>query len=276
MDSLTARSLLFVPGNRPERFAKACASGADAIIVDLEDAVPPAEKPAARASVQAWLSPSCPVLLRINGVESEWFADDADLCRRPGVAGIVLPKAERAADVEALASIGGAGLGILPLIESARGMWDAHAIAAARNVQRLIFGTIDFQLDLGMRAAEDELLAFRTRLVLVSRVAGIAPPVDGVTVAIDDVGAIAADTARARRLGFGGKLCIHPRQVGPVNAGFVPTAAEIAWARRMVEAAARAAGSAVAVDGRMVDRPVILRAESILREAARRASTAPT
>jgi citrate lyase subunit beta/citryl-CoA lyase len=112
--------------------------------------------------------------------------------------------------------------------------------------------------------------------VLVSRVAGIAPPVDGVTVAIDDVGAIAADTARARRLGFGGKLCIHPRQVGPVNAGFVPTAAEIAWARRMVEAAARAAGSAVAVDGRMVDRPVILRAESILREAARWASNAPT
>ncbi len=276
MDSPIARSLLFVPGNRPERFAKACASGADAIIVDLEDAVPPGEKTTARAAVRAWLSPAHPVLLRINAVDTEWFAEDAQLCRRPGAAGVVLPKAESPADIEALAAVGGAGLRILPLIESARGFADAQAIAGTRGVQRLIFGTIDFQLDLGMSAGEDELLPFRTQLALVSRVAGLEPPVDGVTVAIDDVAMLAADTARARRLGFGGKLCIHPRQVDPVNAGFAPTPAEIAWARRVLEAAARAAGAAVAVDGKMVDRPVILKAESILRDAMPRAQATGT
>jgi len=271
MENPIARSLLFVPGNRPERFAKACASGADAVIVDLEDAVPPDEKATARAAVRAWLSPAHPALLRINAADTGWFAEDAQLCRLPGVAGVVLPKAERTADIEALTSIGGAGLAVLPLIESAHGLWHAQSIAGTRSVQRLIFGTIDFQLDLGMRAGEDEMLPFRTQLVLASRMAGIAPPVDGVTVAINDATAIAADTARARRLGFGGKLCIHPRQVGIVNAGFAPTAAEVAWARNVVQAAARAAGAAVAVDGKMVDRPVILRAEAILRDATQRA-----
>src|SRR5690606_21829985 len=130
------------------------------------------------------------------------------------------------------------------------------------------FGTIDFQVDLGMRDAdEDDLLPFRTQFVLESRLASIGAPIDGVSTAIDDAERLAHDVQRARRLGFGGKLCIHPRQVAQVNALFAPNDDEIAWAKRVLEAAASAGGAAVAVDGRMVDKPVMLRAEAILREA---------
>ena len=272
MQNLVARSYLFVPANRPERFDKAYGSGADAVIVDLEDAVVPAQKIAARAAIAKWLSPAKPVLVRINSAGTEWFRDDADMCRLPGVAGVVLPKAERVEDLEFLAGRLEAAVALLPLIESAQGFWNAHAIAQARHVRRLIFGSIDFQLDLGIKGDDSELLYFRSQLVLVSRVAGIASPVDGVTVTLENVEQLRAETARARRLGFGGKLCIHPKQVGHVNEVFQPTPEEIAWARRIVEAALRADGAAIAVDGSMVDRPVMLKAEEILRESERGAN----
>jgi citrate lyase subunit beta/citryl-CoA lyase len=132
-----------------------------------------------------------------------------------------------------------------------------------------VFGSIDFRLDLDLRGEEDELLPFRSQLVLVSRVAGIGSPVDGVTVALDDEAVLRADSERGRRLGFGAKLCIHPRQAATVNACFSPTADEVAWATRVIAAAAGSGGAAVAVDGRMVDRPVVARAERILAEIAR-------
>lgn len=267
MQAHIPRSYLFVPGNRPERFAKACAAGAGAVIVDLEDAVPPAEKTAARASLAAWLSNAESVLIRINSADTEWFSDDLALCRMPGVAGIVLPKAER---VEDIASVAHAGAGfILPLIESAQGFWNVQALAQAPRVQRLVFGSIDFQLDLGIDGDKEELLHFRSQLVLFSRIAGIQPPVDGVSTAIDDPEQLRADTLRARRLGFGGKLCIHPKQVGQVNDAFRPSESDIAWAKRVLEAASTAQGAAVAVDGKMVDRPVILKAQEILDESER-------
>ena len=259
------RSYLFVPGNRPERFDKALAAGADAVIVDLEDAVPEAEKDSARAAVARWLAPEKPVLVRINATGASAFRDDLELCRHPGVAGIVLPKAE-ALD-EQLTDM---AKPILPLIETAQGLWSVLAVASTPGVQRLLFGSIDFQVDLGI-AGEEELGFHRAQLVLASRVAGVLPPVDGVTTAINDDALIRADTLRARRLGFGGKLCIHPKQLAAVHAGFAPTADEVAWAGRVRDAAAAAGGAAVAVDGKMVDRPVILRAEEILAEAARRA-----
>jgi citrate lyase subunit beta/citryl-CoA lyase len=268
MDSFLQRSYLFVPGNRPERFAKACAAGADAVIIDLEDAVPAAEKAAARSAIAAWLTPAQPVLVRINGADTEWFGDDLRLCSVPGVAGIVLPKAERPEDIKRLRLAGAAR--VLPLVESARGMADAQALAAAPGVQRLLFGSIDFQQDLGIIGEHEELLAFRSQLVLASRLAGIEPPVDGVTTAIDDAALLRSDALRARRQGFGGKLCIHPKQVQPVNEGFMPDAAEIAWAQRVLAAADAAHGAAVAVDGKMVDRPVILKAQGIMQEARRR------
>lgn len=268
MQESIARSYLFVPGNRPERFDKACASGADCVIVDLEDAVPPTEKTAARDAVARWVSPQHPVLVRINSADSEWFADDLSLCSLPGVAGIVLPKAERFDDLAQIMERGARR--VLPLIETAQGMWNAQTLAQTRGVERLMFGSIDFQLDMGIDGELDELLYFRSQLVLVSRVAGILAPVDGVTVAINDPEQLRADTQRSRRLGFGGKLCIHPKQVETVNSCYRPSADEIAWARRVLQAAAAANGAAVALDGKMVDLPVIRKAEEIIAEADRR------
>lgn len=260
-------SYLFVPGRRPERFDKACASGAGAVIVDLEDAVAPEDKVAARNAVAAALSPARPLLVRVNGADTAWFREDVEMCRTAGVGGIVLPKAERAEDIGYIVERIGPGMPVLPLIETAQGMWNAHELARCPSVQRLLFGSIDFQVDLGINGDGDELLAFRSQLVLVSRVAGIKAPVDGVTTALDDAERLRSETIRARNLGFGGKLCIHPRQIETVNACFLPSEEEIGWAKRVMEAAAGANGAAVAVDGKMVDKPVLLRAEAILAQA---------
>jgi citrate lyase subunit beta / citryl-CoA lyase len=268
MPLLSPRSYLFVPGNRPDRFAKACASGADAVVVDLEDSVAAADKMTARAAVAAWLTPAQPVLVRINVANSEWFRDDLSLGGKPGVAGVLLPKAERVEDIRGVAERFGAAAPILPQIETAQGFWNALALAGAQHVQRLLFGSIDFQLDLGMTADEEELLYFRSQIVLISRLAGIQSPVDGVTTDINLPERLRADTLRARRLGFGGKMCIHPKQVPVVNECFAPTADEEAWARRVVEASAAAHGGATSVDGKMVDRPVLAQAEKILESVA--------
>jgi len=261
------RSYLFVPGNRPDRFEKALASGADAVIVDLEDAVPPESKAEARTAVARWLAPEHPVVIRINGADTPWFAEDVALCALAGVAGVMVPKAERVADLQSIATVA-VERAVLPLVETAAGFENLRALARADGVQRLVFGSIDFQLDLGI--LDDELTAFRSQLVLVSRLANLVAPVDGVCTAIDDTEQLQRDTTRARRLGFGAKLCIHPRQVESVNQGFVPSADEVAWARRVLAAAAQAGGAAVALDGRMIDRPVILRAQAIVDEAEAR------
>ncbi len=260
------RALLFVPGHRADRFDKALAAGASAVIIDLEDAVAPADKDAARATLAGWLQPKHQVIVRINSADTPWFADDLALCRQPGVAGVMVPKAER---TDTLGQVRDAGArALLPLVESAAGMANLDALARAPGVWRLAFGSIDLQVDLGLKdATEDELLPFRLQLVLASRLAGIGAPVDGVSTAIDDAERLARDVARARRLGFGGKLCIHPKQVALVQAGMAPSAAELAWAQRVVDASTAAGGAAVAVDGKMVDRPVLLRAEAILGEA---------
>jgi citrate lyase subunit beta/citryl-CoA lyase len=266
-----ARSYLFVPGDRPDRFDKALAAGADAVIVDLEDAVAPERKDAARTAIGNWLCAGKPIVLRINADTSEWFDADLQLARAPGVAGILLPKAERI-DRALQAICAATGKYLLPQIETAQGFANARALAAAHGVQRLLFGTLDFQLDLGIDGEGDELAYHRSEMVLVSRLAGIQPPVDGPCTALDDAAQLTADARRAKRMGFGGKLCIHPKQVAHVNAAFAPSADELTWARRVMAAAAESKGAAVALDGRMVDRPVILRAEQIIREAARRGS----
>ncbi len=261
-----ARSFLFVPGGRPERFDKALAAGAHTVIVDLEDAVAPDAKDAARAAVGAWVAPRRPVAIRINGATTRWFEDDLRLCAEPGVAAVVLPKAEDPAEIERVRAACGEAIAILPIIETAQGLWNALAVARAPGVERLFFGSLDYQLDLGL--TDEDLLHARSELVLVSRLADRLAPVDGVTVAFDRPETLARDLDRSRRLGFGGKLCIHPRQVEAVNTAFRPTEEEIAWAARVVEADAHAAGAAVAVDGRMVDRPVLLKARTILDDAS--------
>ncbi|MDT7838094.1 HpcH/HpaI aldolase/citrate lyase family protein [Aquabacterium sp. OR-4] len=276
------RSYLFVPADRPERFDKALAAGAEAVIIDLEDAVAPAAKAAARAALATWLDArpaSLPaaaaavpaIVLRCNAAATPWFEADLALAAHPAVQALMLPKAETPAAVARVVAAGGRGraLPVIALIESAAGLAAVNSLAATPGVCRLAFGSLDLQVDLGLReATEDELLPWRLALVLASRLAGIAAPIDGVSTALDDAERLAGDVARARRLGFGAKLCIHPRQVAAVRAGLRPAAAELAWAQRVLAAAAAAGGGAVAVDGRMVDKPVLLRAEAIVREAA--------
>jgi citrate lyase subunit beta/citryl-CoA lyase len=265
---MTARSYLFVPGHRPERFDKAIAAGADAVIVDLEDAVAPGDKDAARQHVLAWLDAARPVYVRINAAGSAWFDADLAVCAHPGVAGIVVPKAEQVADLHAVADAGART--ILPLVESGLGLWNAVDLCRAARVARLVFGTIDFAADMGLRESRDSLLHARAQLVLASRVACIAAPVDGVTVAVNDAELVRSDTLHAREMGFGAKLCIHPQQVAAVHAAFMPTPDEVDWAGRVTAACQAAHGAAVAVDGKMVDRPVLLLAEHILVESTRR------
>lgn len=262
------RSYLFVPGDRPERIAKARASGADAVIIDLEDAVAPAGKVAARDAVAGALDALQPVVLRINGADTAWFADDARMAAHPGVGAVMLPKAVLADTIAALRATCGAKP-VLALVETAAGMANLAALAHAEGVSRLVFGSVDFQLDTDIADDDLALLPFRMQLVLASRVAGLPSPVDGVTTAFDDEARIAAEARRARSLGFGAKLCIHPRQVALTNAAFSASAEQLAWARRVVDAAGAAGGAAVAVDGKMVDAPVLARARRLLAAAER-------
>jgi citrate lyase subunit beta/citryl-CoA lyase len=264
------RSYLFVPATRTDRIAKAHEAGADAVIVDLEDAVAPPDKARARDAVARDLPDASRVLVRINGADSEWFEDDLALCAAVRAGGIVLPKAEHVEHIERVAQRLGSDAVILPLIETARGYSALERLCSARQVQRVVFGTIDFQVDLGIDGEGEELLFFRSGLVLASRLAAIQSPVDGVTVEINDAERVRNDTLRGKRLGFGGKLCIHPKQVASVSACYQPTADELSWAKRVLDAAAAAGGAAVAVDGKMVDRPVIMKAEQIVQEAQRR------
>jgi citrate lyase subunit beta/citryl-CoA lyase len=251
---VAATTFLFVPGDRPDRFGKAEASGADVVILDLEDAVAPSGKDSARASVGAWL-PGRRALVRINAPGTPWFDADAALVAARGVP-VVVPKAETPGVLAGFREV-------VALVETAAGVERAGELAAVPSVTRLAFGSIDLAAELGVDPEDREPFAYaRSRLVIASAAAGLAPPVDGVTASLDDDARLEADVRYARRLGFGGKLCIHPRQVPVARAAFAPTEAERAWARRVVTA-----GDAVSVvDGRMVDKPVLARARRILGE----------
>ena len=272
-----ARSFLFVPGNRPERFAKAIASGADAVILDLEDAVPPAEKSASRAAVANALRESSgtagtPLVIRVNGLQVEDGKDD--LAWLPSLetlpAAIMVPKAETRAALESWHACA-RGAMLLPLVESAVGHANLAEIAGAAGVARLVFGHIDFMADTGIECSDEEteLLPLRFAIAMQTRLSGLAPAVDGVTVTIGDDAKLRRDTERAVRLGFGAKLCIHPRQVAVVHEVMAPSAAEVEWARRVIDGDANSGGSAFQLDGRMVDAPVVLQAKRTLARAQR-------
>jgi citrate lyase subunit beta / citryl-CoA lyase len=266
-----ARSFLFVPATRPERYAKALACGADAVIVDLEDAVGPADKAAARQHLAtAWPAFSAAqkarLLVRLNAAGTAWHADDLALLRTLGPAGVMVPKAESAGNLEPVAAACGAACVLMPMIESVAGLDAADALGRGAQVIRLVFGNLDFQADVGMSAGPDEieLAAVRTALVLSSRRAGLEAPLDGVTAATQDGAQLERDANRGRRSGFGGKLCIHPSQVAMVNAAFSPSTAEIEWARRVLAAWADSRGGVTTVDDRMVDAPVLRLAQRTL------------
>ena len=272
-----ACSFLFVPATQPERLPKALASGADLVIADWEDAVAPADKERARTALADALAAlpapqRARLLVRINSEATPWFAADLQALAQltaQGLAGAVVPKAERAQTLQAVAQAAGLHAALVPLVESVAGLAAADALAAAPQVARLAFGHLDFQVDAGMACAEDEqeLLPVRMALVLASRRAGLAAPIDGVTVDTRNPERMGRDAERARRMGFGGKLCIHPAQVAAVHAAFAPSPEKADWARRVVEGFAEARGGVFTLEGRMVDAPVVKLAEQMLARA---------
>ena len=271
---MLARSFLFVPANRPERYAKALASGAGAVIIDLEDAIAPDDKPTARAQLEAGftgipMADRARVLVRINASGTAWHSTDlalVDKLAHLGLAGVVLPKAESPDQLAHVAASVGQACALLPMIESAAGLEAINQIARSPQVARLLFGNLDFQADLGMACGPDEaeLQPVRMALVLASRSAGLAPPVDGVTAATGDLEQVQKDAERSRRSGFGARLCIHPAQVAVVNAALAPTAAELDWAQRVLQASSDTQSGVFTLDGRMVDAPVLLLARRML------------
>lgn len=251
---VAATTFLFVPGDRPDRFAKAVASGADVVLLDLEDAVSAGAKDSARAAVGEWLVRGR-AMVRINAPGTPWFEADASMVAARGVP-VMVPKAETPGVLAGFREV-------VALVETARGVEGAGELAAVPSVTRLAFGSVDLAAELGVAPEDREPFAYaRSRLVIASAAARLAPPVDGVTTDLHDSARLEEDVRYARSMGFGGKLCIHPEQVAPVRDGFAPTEAELAWARRVV-----AAGDGVSVvDGRMVDKPVLARARHILGE----------
>lgn len=285
-----ARSYLFAPANHARRREKAFDCGADAVILDLEDAVPPAGKAAAREAAAALLGDagSTAAWVRINGQGSGWWLADLQAVVGPGLAGIVLPKAESVgqlaaldvaiADCERAAGLAEGSVAVMALVETAAGVSRLDVLAAATpRLVRLSFGVADYSLDLGLQPGPDEaeIAYVRARLTHASRAAGLQAPVDSVVVDFRDAVRFRDSAERGRRFGMFGKLCIHPDQVALANEVFAPSAAEVARARAVVEAfvAAEAAGlAAIEVDGEFVDYPVVARARALLALAERLAS----
>ena len=267
------RSILFVPGTRPDRFASALASGADAIVFDLEDSVDRSKKAEARTAVSAFLSQPPPttaaLLVRVNSCDSVWHSEDVETFGRlESVQGIVLPKAEMPAQVAAVAQGLAAGR-VIPLIETARGVLNAAEIAAADDsIRALLFGAEDLTAQIGIpRTIDgDELVFARSQVVLAATSVG-ADAIDAVLINITALDDLRRDGLRARALGFRGKMAIHPSQIPVIHEVFSPSPAERAHAQRIVDAFDRAQSTGEAVirlDDRMIDMPVVVRAKRLL------------
>jgi citrate lyase subunit beta / citryl-CoA lyase len=286
------RSWLFAPGSNERLVGKALAGNADAVVLDLEDAVPLDAKEQARSQVAvAVASADRPVFVRINALTTPFAFDDVAAVVRAGAAGIVLPMTSSATDVSVLhwlveqherrAPQRSAGTEIMPLLETGAGIAEAPAISrASPRVRRLALGAADLTVDMGMEWTrdEDELLPYRSRLVLASRTAGLEPPIDSAWVDLDDAEGMSASARRARRDGFQGKLCIHPTQVAAVARAYTPSADAVAHAERVLAAFAEAESQGVAalrVDGRLVDYPVVEAARRTVAEAARARQSDP-
>lgn len=268
-------TFLFVPGTRPERFTKALESSADSVIIDLEDAVPEEDKESARAAIRAaWPTFTAEqkkrLIIRSNSPGSKFYSADLILAQDLNAACLLIPKSESLDQVNGAAQVL-PNTAIIPMIETAIGLDRVNEIANSEQVLRLALGNIDLQADLGMvcDAQETELQTARFQIVLASRLAQLAPPIDGVTPSTDDIERIADDAERAKRMGFGGKLCIHPKQVSLVKDAFMPTEAEVSWAYRVIGADKASKGGAIKLDGRMIDRPVVLLAQRTLAIAGK-------
>lgn len=291
MPSRILRSLLFAPGNHPRKVAKVATFGADAVVLDLEDAVAEAEKAATRPLIRAALAslPRGPLrYARVNALETGLTFDDLEGVVCPDLDGVMLPKVEgpdtlatverTLAELERAVGLEVGKIDLLPLVETARGILQALAIAErAGRVRRLGFGAGDFRRDVAVSFSGAlwepdglELLFARSQLVLASRAGGLEPPIDTVWLDVRDNAGLEQDARAALRLGFGGKAAIYPGQIEVIHRVFTPSDEEIAYARRVVEAfeRAEAEGSAsIAVDGRLVDYPIAIKARWMLERA---------
>jgi len=278
------RSFLFAPGNHARRVEKALSLDADAVILDLEDAVATAEKRATREAVIAALTRSRRALLyvRVNAVDTEFCYGDLAAIVRPGLDGVILPKVETAAglatadwllaQLERERGLAPRTIDLVPIIETARGLNQIDAIlAAGTRVRHIAFGAGDFTLDVNMAWSrnEAELAYARAKIVTASRAAGIEAPFDTVWVDLADEEGLEASARTALGFGFQGKMCIHPNQIAVVNRVFTPSEAEIAFAERVVAAFARAeaeGSAAIQLDGKFIDYPILYRAQRVLEK----------
>ena len=262
----SARSFLFVPGDRPERFAKAAAAGAHAIIIDLEDAVSPETKVKARYHAQNFLdnAVSQDILIRINGTDSEFHDEDLALASHKNLAGIILPKAEAKSCSELTRR---SGTPVWPLIETVHGLVDLREIVTLQNLGRLLLGTIDLSMDLGVdishAASQSTLDTARFMLVSNSRLGNLPSPVDGVFTNLNDEIGLQRAAEHARASGMGGMMCIHPRQTKIINTAFSPNSSDFEWANAVLQAS-KTEKSSFQFRGQMVDKPVLARAQQIL------------
>jgi citrate lyase beta subunit len=264
----SARSFLFAPASDEHKLRKALASGADVVVADLEDAVAADQKGAAREVVRNVLGdePSkALVAIRVNGADTAFFAADVELVEelRPDV--LVLPKATP----EAVDTLGGKGPAVVAIAETADGLRQAYEVASLPRVQALIVGAVDLGVDLRLEPRADglEILFARSKAVLDSAAARIRAPIDRVWTDVRDRDGLEADARFARSLGFRGKACVHPDQIEIVNRVFTPNDEELTRARRVVEAYEQAAGEGegvTALDGEMIDLPVVERARQVL------------
>jgi citrate lyase subunit beta/citryl-CoA lyase len=262
-----ARCLLFVPGDRPDRFERAFGSPADAVILDLEASVAPLRKAQARAEVAAALARPANAALRVvrvNPPGSDDLALDAAMLHRHGCDGVLLPMVESAADVAGSRRLLPDGMPLIALVETASGIAAANDIARAEGVLRLAFGNMDYQTDT-LTSGQLAMAFPSSALVIAARAAGLPAPIAGVTSAFRDPARLASDLEFEQSLGFGAKLCIHPDQIAPILAAFSVSPSTLLWAERVLAAASDS--HAVELDGELIDRPVIDRARRLLARA---------
>ena len=279
------RSFLFAPGNHARRVEKALSLSADAVILDLEDAVANSEKIKSRALVLAALQGprNCKGYVRVNALGTPWSYGDLVAVIHPEVDGVLLPKVESASDLHTVEwlitslenerNLPKGSIDLIPIVETALGFSNLASIArSGTRVRRIAFGAGDFTLDLGITwtSNETELLSYRNTFVVESRAAGLEPPLDTVWVALDDEAGFNQSVETVQKLGFQGKMCIHPNQLQHVNACFSPSEKQITHAKRVVEAfevAEKQGLAAIQVDGQFVDYPIVYLAKKLIERA---------
>ena len=288
--AILMRTALFVPGNRPDRIEKAFNTEADVIIIDLEDAVPLSEKEICRSNVREKVAQYADrmILIRVNALRSPFIKGDLDETITEGVKGIILPKVERADDIQVINTLllevekkrflPEGAICVFPLIESAVAVQHVYEIVSTKTkperLYTVAFGAADYTLDMGieMTMEGNELYYARSRIAVACRAAGIAPPIDTpFMIDLNNTEALISDARRARELGFQGKLVIHPKQVEPCNQIFSPLLEEIKKAEKIVQAfeQAEAAGmAAIQLEGKFIDYPIVKKSKDILALAA--------